>query len=68
MNVIETGNKKVIIEISDLELLAINNSLNEVCHGLRIGDFSPRIGVEKKFVEIFARQINKLLHEIGPIE
>lgn len=66
MRTIKIENDKALVELNDLELLAINNALNEVCYGMRIGDFSPRIGVQKEFVVDLLKQITQIVDEINP--
>lgn len=53
---------KFVIEISEDELLLINNSINEVCNGIHIDDwdFETRLGVSKQ-------RGRELLKELDPL-
>jgi hypothetical protein len=51
-------------EANEPELLAINNALNEVCHGPELieePEFHTRMGVERREAEALLNQINRLL-------
>jgi hypothetical protein len=48
------------LEVSQDELVMLNNALNEVLHGIDIPEFHARIGAERDAAE-------KLLAEVGRI-
>ena len=58
MQILSLTDQGSSVQLSLQELIVINNSLNEVCNGLRIPEFSTRIGETKEAVE-------KLLAEFG---
>jgi hypothetical protein len=42
---------EVSLQVSGHELAAISNSLNAVCHGLRVADFEAKMGAKRGNVE-----------------
>ena len=46
MRVLEAGKGKAVVELSDKEIVALNNALNEVCNGIEIPEFATRMGVQ----------------------
>ncbi|MCA9070052.1 MAG: hypothetical protein KDA84_14065 [Planctomycetaceae bacterium] len=46
MELLATENDSVTLSFTVLELLALKNSLNEVCHGLNMPNFLCSIGIE----------------------
>ena len=44
MKVVTVAEREAVIRLSEGELTAICNSLNEICHGIEIADFGTRIG------------------------
>jgi hypothetical protein len=61
MQVRESDSSHIILDLSRNELILLNNSLNEVCHGLDLPDFSTRLGAGWDELEALRRQINAAL-------
>lgn len=60
MKVLRKSSQSVHVELTKEEMLLINNSLNEICHGINIPEFQTRIGVTKETAE-------RLLDDIGAL-
>jgi hypothetical protein len=56
-----------LLNLNRQELIILNNALNEVCHGLRIVDFSTRIGATHDEAKYLLDQIGNLIDEMGTI-
>lgn len=55
--------KTVMIDFTEMELVAINNALNEVCHGpeaIPETEFQTRMGVERTSAQQILRRISAL--------
>jgi hypothetical protein len=61
MRVRESDQTHVVLDLSHNEMIVLNNSLNEVCNGLDLPDFTTRLGAERGEVEALLRQISKAL-------
>jgi hypothetical protein len=57
MEIRESDQAHIVLELTHNELILINNSLNEVCHGLDLPDFSTRLGAGWDELEALRRQI-----------
>ena len=68
MQIIKTTKDKADIQFSIDELLILNNALNEVCNGIKLPEFSTRMGAEREEVKIFLKSINKLIHALRSTE
>ena len=53
--------ERVRIELSELELVVVNNALNEVLNGIDLFEFSTRIGAERDQVIALLRQVGEAL-------
>lgn len=53
------NNLQVTLTLSRDEMMIIKNALNEVCHGIDVGEFSTRIGAEKLEVEELLKNIRE---------
>lgn len=60
METLEINANKVTIKLSLNELLILSNSMNEVCHGLRISSLEEITGLP-------AAEVHKMLSEIGSL-
>ena len=58
MQIRESDQAHVVLDLSRNEMILLNNALNEVCHGLDLPDFSTRLGAERGELEALLRQIN----------
>jgi hypothetical protein len=67
MKIINVNDNIATVELDDLELFTIKNALNEICHGLRLGDFHPRIGVEKEYAVGLLKQVHKVFQQVDHI-
>ncbi len=45
MRVVKAEKGKAVVELSDTEVITLNNALNEICNGIDIPEFHTRIGV-----------------------
>jgi hypothetical protein len=61
MQVRESDASHIVLDLSRNELILLNNSLNEVCHGLDVPDFSTRLGAGWDELEALRRQIDAAL-------
>jgi hypothetical protein len=58
----------ITIELTPDDLLAINNALNEVCHGANAipdWEFQTLIGVQRSEAQVTLRKITALLPRLG---
>ena len=65
MQVRESDPSRIVIDLSRNELILLNNSLNEVCHGLDLPDFTTRLGAGWDELEALRRQINTALEKMA---
>lgn len=65
MQIRESDPSHIVLDLSRNELILLNNSLNEVCHGLDLPDFSTRLGADWDELEALRRQINAALETMG---
>jgi hypothetical protein len=51
------------VELTDAELVTVNNALNEVCNGVHIGDaeFETRLGVTREEARALLLKISGLI-------
>ncbi len=63
MNIIKENNGSYSIKASADELCILNNSLNEICHGVTIDQFQTRLGYPRPAVEALLIEISKSLDE-----
>ncbi|MBD2604485.1 hypothetical protein H6G81_08065 [Scytonema hofmannii FACHB-248] len=68
MQIIKTTKDKADIQFSIDKLLILNNALNEVCNGIKLPEFSTRMGAEREEVKILLKSINKLIHALRSSE
>jgi hypothetical protein len=61
MKWISTMGDGIRIELSELELVVVNNALNEVLNGIDLFEFSTRIGVERDQVVELLSQVSAAL-------
>jgi hypothetical protein len=61
MEVIERTAARLILSISDDELLIVNNALNEVCNALPRASFETRMGATLSDVRSLLDSVNTLL-------
>ncbi|HTU19835.1 MAG TPA: hypothetical protein VMG10_17360 [Gemmataceae bacterium] len=65
MQVRESDPSHIVVDLSRNELILLNNSLNEVCHGLSLPDFATRLGAGWDELEALRRQINAALEKMA---
>ena len=68
MKSIDLKNRSVVIELSDRELILINNALNEVCNGIDVPEFGTRLGGTTEEANQLLREIGKELKKLEPKE
>jgi hypothetical protein len=61
MKWISTTGDGILIELSELDLVVVNNALNEVLNGIDLFEFSTRIGVERDQVVELLSQVSAAL-------
>ncbi len=61
MQLRESDDAHVVLELTHNELIVLNNALDEVCHGIDLPDFSTRLGVQRDEIEALLRQISDVL-------
>jgi hypothetical protein len=66
MQVRESDEAHVVLEVSRNELILLNNALNEVCHGLDLADFTTRLGAGRDELEALLQEVSGALE--GMIE
>ncbi len=47
MELVERKPDGLLIQLSEIEAMILNNALNEICNGIEIAQFSSRLGCEK---------------------
>ena len=65
MQVRESDPSHIVLDLSRNALILLNNSLNEVCHGLDMPDFTTRLGAGWDELEALRRQINAALEQMA---
>lgn len=68
MELIKSTDNQVDVRFSREELLAVGNSLNEVCHGIKVADFEKAVGVSYEQAKILLNSINELWEELNPTQ
>ena len=63
-----SGGGRFLLDVSEPELLLLNNALNEVCNGVHLDEveFSTRLGVSRDEARRLLRLVNAALKGIGP--
>ena len=64
MRLIEIVGDKADIQFTIDELTTLNNSLNEVCHGIGISDFETKFGVSREQAKMLLDFVYKLLAKL----
>ncbi len=64
MQVRESDPSHIVLDLNRNELILLNNSLNEVCHGLDLPDFRTRLGAGWDELEALRRQIDAALEKM----
>jgi hypothetical protein len=60
VNVISRHSGSAKIEVSDAELLVINNALNEVCNALDIREFDTRMGCSRDLAKSVLKAVGEV--------
>lgn len=63
MKLISRDQGALVLSLSRDELVAINNALNEVCHGVGMPGFESRIGASRDEVEGLLASVSRALDE-----
>jgi len=66
MRILSSTRDAITIEFSKDELESINNSLNEVCNGIDVPEFSTRMGATKAEVLELLRRVSEALDAMVP--
>ncbi len=61
MQIRQSDQSHILLDLSHNELILLNNALNEVCHGLNRPHFSTRLGATWDELEALRQQINAAL-------
>ncbi|MCE2029935.1 hypothetical protein [Sessilibacter corallicola] len=64
MDLIETAENTADVKVSIDELLILNNSLNEVCHGLDQFEFETRMGASHEDVKGLLKKVGSIIDEL----
>lgn len=64
MQLIQLLGEKAEIQFSINEITVLNNSLNELCHGVEIVDFVKKIGVTHEEAKNLLNPVNDLMNEL----
>lgn len=64
MRLFEALDNKANIQFSIDEITILNNSLNEVCHGVEIHDFDTNIGASREEAKLLLNSVNELMNEL----
>lgn len=65
MKILQTTSQTTSIEFSAHELLIVNNALNEICHGIDLGEFDTRIGASLNETKALLNSIGEAITESG---
>jgi hypothetical protein len=57
---------QVSVQLTLGELRIVNNALNEVCNGLRMSEFSTRMGATRDEAMALLRQIKDAISRVAP--
>lgn len=66
MQLINIVDGKANVQFSTEEIIILNNSLNEVCHGIKINDFDTKIGTSREEAKMLLNSVNDLINELRP--
>lgn len=66
MQIIKAADGKADIQFSFDELMTLNDSLNEVCHGIEVIDFETKIGVSREQAKILLDSVHELINDLRP--
>ena len=61
MKIIEVQRGNATVQLSEIELLILNNALNEVCNASEVPEFATRLGATIVEVRNFLKEVNGLL-------
>jgi hypothetical protein len=64
MQVQAVSQNGTLVQLSEDDLLLINNALNEVCHALDIREFATRIGVDRAAADRLLTAISALANQV----
>lgn len=64
----QSGESQIIISLSKLEIILLNNLLNEASNGIKIPNFKEKIGVEHKEVKNLLNLVSKVINEIDSLK
>jgi hypothetical protein len=64
MRVLTVGGPFATVELSALEVLILQNSLNEVCHGIDIPELHTRIGADEKEIRALLQEVSALYDRV----
>jgi len=64
IKLLRKNHKLMDVELTEFELIVLNNSLNEVCNGLDLPEFEVRMGATVDEVKEVLKSINLILSGI----
>ena len=64
MQIQAVSHNGALVQLSEDDLLLINNALNEVCHALDIQEFATRMGAERAAAERLMTSIGALVDQV----
>ena len=60
MKVVQSDGNVHLLALSSAEIALLGNSLNEVCHGIDVAEFSTRLGATREEAETLFREISRV--------
>lgn len=61
MKLLKRDGTAYTVELSEAELMLLNNALNEVCNGIEVAEFHSRLGATENEAQALLKRINSLL-------
>lgn len=64
MQVQAVSESGALVQLSEDELLLINNAINEVCHAVDIREFASRMGTDRAVAERLLTAVGALTNQV----
>jgi len=65
MRKLSSGQGRATVQLSSDDLLILSNSLNEVCHGIDVPEFTSRIGVSRERAEELFQEVRGVAEAVA---
>lgn len=66
MQLIKTVGPRADVQFTFDDLLTLNNSLSEICYGIKLINFEAKIGVSREEAKMLLDSVHKLIDELRP--